>query len=267
MLKNRGTVIFTQHDDGGPLEVIDRDGIRSLYFGTRACQSSMTLGDPTALTLGYTRTMLAALLFQPTPCRILLIGLGGGSLARFLLHHLADAQLDCVEIRPAVVQLAQQYFSLPEHEHLKIHIGDGATFLAACPENRYDLILVDAFDSTGAHPSVCTSEFHRNARRALAPNGVLSINLWIISRTPYAALLRTLAAGFAGQILRLPVEQRSNLIALGLDKPRSRQELNQLRETAQRLALRYGLDFPKQLRSIQHYNGTLMRRLLDVRLS
>lgn len=267
MLRNRGTVIVTQRDDEGLLEVIDRDGVRSLYFGTGACQSSMTLDDPTALTLGYTRNMLAALLFQTAPKKILLIGLGGGSLARFLLHHLPATQLDCVETRPAVVELAHRYFQLPDHALLKIHIGDGATFVANCPERQYDLILIDAFDSIGVHPSVCRPEFHRAARRALAPNGVLSMNLWITPGAPYDSLLKIVAAGFAGQILRLPVEHRTNLIALGLDKPHTRQDLKSLRELAQELAARYGLDFPKQLRSIRHHNGTLMHRLLDARLS
>lgn len=267
MLNKRGTLIFATQDSDGLIEVIDHDGIRSLYFGTRACQSSMQLSDPAILTLGYTRSMLAALLFRSDPARILLIGLGGGSLARFLLQHLPDAEITCAETRTSVVELARRYFHLPEDPRLHIHITDGASFLDACPEHSFDLILIDAFDSVGVHPSVCMPEFHRASRRALSPGGVVSINLWTTPGSSYETLLKNIASGFVGPILRLPVERRANMIALGLEKPFDKQDFKQLREPAQRLAVRFGLDFPKQLRSLQHHNGAVMRRLLDLRLS
>lgn len=266
MLNRRGTLVFATRDSDGLIEVVDHDGIRSLYFGTRACQSSMQLDNPTELTLGYTRSMLAALLFQSAPAKILLIGLGGGSLARFLLHHLPNAGITCIETRASVVELARQYFHLPEDPRLHIRITDGATFLDTCPEHGFDLMLIDAFDSVGVHPSICMQEFHRASRRALAPDGVVSINLWTTPGASYETLLKNMAAGFDGQVLRLPVEKRANLIAIGLDKTLCRQDFKQLREPAQRMAQQLGLDFPKQLRSLQHHNGALMRRLLDLRL-
>lgn len=264
MFKHHGTVICTQRDDEGLIEIVDLDGVRSLYFGTRACQSSMSLADPDALTLAYTRSMLAALLFQPAPQRILLIGLGGGSLARYLMRHLPDTEIVCIETRASVVDLARQYFHLPAQDRLHIHIMDGAHFLAACAEHSFDMILIDAFDSIGVHPSVCTPEFHAAVRHALAPGGVMSMNLWITRGGSYETLLKNIASGFGGQILRLPVEQRANLIALGLAQPRTRQNLKDLREAAQTLALRYGLALPKMLRSLQHHNGASVRRLLEL---
>ena len=266
MTKQLGTPVCVTRDDAGPIEVMDNAGVRSLYFGTRACQSSMLLYDPARLTLGYTRSMLAALLFQPQPQNVLLIGLGGGSLARFLLRHLSDARITAIETRARVVELARNYFDLPEDERLHIEVTDGADFLGTCPEHSFDLILIDAFDSVGVHPSVQTREFHQTVRRALAPAGAVSINLWTTPGAPYQTLLRNMAEGFGGQILRLPVEQRANLVAIGLDQPRSRRELNDLHDHARRLEDRYGLEFTRQLRSLQRHNGPLMRRLLDMHL-
>lgn len=266
MSKHLGTVVCTRRDDEGLIEVVDFDGVRSLYFGTRACQSSMPLAEPAALTLAYTRSMLAALLFQPTPARILLIGLGGGSLARFLLKHLPEAGITCIETRASVVDLAREYFQLTEQARLRIEVTDGADFLAACPAAAFDLILIDAFDSVGVHPSVCTPEFHAAVRRALAPGGAMSMNLWITRGGSYETLLKYISAGFAGQILRLPVEQRANLIALGLERPRTRQDLKNLREPAQSLALRLGLAFPKMLRALEHHNGASVRGPFDIRI-
>lgn len=266
MSKHLGTMVCTQRDDNGLIEVVDFDGVRSLYFGTRACQSSMSLADPVALTLTYTRSMLAALLFQPAPLRILLIGLGGGSLARYLLQHLQETEITCIESRASVVELARDHFHLPEQDRLRIHVTDGAEFLTTCPGQAFDLILIDAFDSVGVHPSVCTQEFHAATRRALAPGGVMSMNLWITRGGSYETLLKNIATGFGGQILRLPVEQRANLIALGLERPCTRQDLKKLREPAQSLAQRLGLAFPRMLRTLEHHNGASMRGLFEIRI-
>lgn len=267
MLTDRGTLIFALRDSEGLIEVIDLEGTRSLYFGTRARQSSMLLYAPATLALGYTRSMLAALLFQPQPRNILLIGLGGGSLARFLVQHLPEAQIDCVETRPSVIELARRYFHLPDTQQLEIHIGDGAEFLCDCPEQSFDLILVDAFDSSGVHPSVCPASFYADCRRALTPEGVLSVNLWATPGAPFKNILAEMEQGFGSQILRLPVEQHANLIALGLSTVRSRKELKLLREPARELSTRFGLDFPKLLRGLEHYNSGVLRRFLHLRLA
>ena len=179
-----GLLIHTARDEHGQMQIFDREGIRSLYFDSGACQSSLPT-DPTRLILGYTQCMLAGLLFRPTPERILLIGLGGGAHARFLHHHLPAAQIVCVETRTAVVELAQTYFNLPESSRLHIHIGDGAAYLRTAQDGAFDLILVDAFDSAGVHASVCTAEFHANCRRSLRADGILTINLWN-TRRPHA---------------------------------------------------------------------------------
>ncbi|MFN2309635.1 MAG: spermidine synthase [Gammaproteobacteria bacterium] len=262
MLNDRGTLVFALRDPAGLMEVIDQAGVRSLYFGTGARQSSMRLDAPSTLVLGYTRSMLTALLLQPLPQRVLLIGLGGGSLVRFLLRYLPEAVLDCVEMRPGVVELARRYFQVPEDPRLSLHLGDGAEFLRAAPARQYDLILVDAFDAHGLHPSSCAAPFYDDCRRALSETGVLSANLWVKPGSGYRDILRAMQDGFGGPVLRLPVEQRANLIALAPVRRFSRQDLKQLREPARALAARLDLDLPDQLRRLEHANTGLRRRFL-----
>ena len=263
MLTDRGTLVFCQRDSEGLIEVLDNDGVRTLYFGTRAAQSSMLLYAPSVLALEYTRCMLAALLFQPRPQNILLVGLGGGSLVRFLLDHFPQANIVCVESRPSILELARRYFFLPDRPQLQVHIGDGAAFLRDCATGRFDLLLVDAFDSEGVHESVCSSSFYADCRRALTGSGALSTNLWTTPGAPLQRILGHMQQGFGGQILRLPVEKRANLIALGLVAPRSRQDFRQLRAPARESSERFGLDFPKQLRRIEQHNGNAFSRLLS----
>ena len=259
-LANRGLLVHTAHDEHGQIAIFDRDGIRSLYFESGACQSSLLLTDPISLVLGYTQCMLAGLLFHPNPKRILLIGLGGGALARFLHHHFTRAEIVCVETRHSVVELAQKYFDLPTSARLRIHTGDGAAYLRSTDAPAFDMILVDAFDSSGVHPSVSTAGFYADCRRSLDVGGALTVNLWNTPTAPCEQQLAAIKLGFSGQILRLPVEKRANLIALGLTKNQTRQTLKQLNSTAQQLTTRFEIDFGKYLDGLQRSNSTELRR-------
>ena len=264
MLSVRGVTLTAVRDEQGLIEVIEDSECRSLYFGNRARQSSMLLHDPIALPLAYTRCMLAALLFRPRPERILLIGLGGGSQARFFLHHFPDCRLDCVESRASVADLATRYFALPDTPHLKIHIGDGADYVRRCPAQTYDLILTDAFDSDGINSSVCECSFYSDCRTLLKPGGVLAVNLWTTSGTAYKDILKNIETGFDGQLLRLPVERHANLIAFGLDRAHSLTELKSMSRRAKKLGQSLGLELHKYLRRLLHHNGSGIRRWLDL---
>lgn len=266
MLTDRGTLIHAQRDEEGLIEVIDHEGTRSLYFGTQARQSSMLFHAPTRLALEYTRSMLVGLLFQPQPKRILLIGLGGGSLARYLLAHFPATVIDCVEARSTVVDVACHYFQLPDSELLRIHIDDGARFLHGAPLQHYDMILVDAYDSSGVHPSVCPASFHSDCRRVLTDTGVLAMNLWATPNSPFKTVLTDMQRGFESQVLRLPLQQRANLIALGLRVAQTRKELKALRAPAHELMKRFDLDFPHMLRRLEHYNSGVMRRFINLHM-
>ena len=89
--------------------VLDDAQSRSLHFASYETQSRMWLSDPTALALDYTQTMMGFLLFNPLPSQIAMIGLGGGSLAKFCSRHLPQARIDVVEINPHVVVILSQF--------------------------------------------------------------------------------------------------------------------------------------------------------------
>ncbi len=162
-----------RHSNPSPYIVEEREN-KSLYFGDDAVQSSMRTNDPYFLDLEYTRMMMGFLLFNTQPKRIAMIGLGGGSLAKFCYKYLlSDIQI--AEISQAVVQLRDTFAVPQDSERFNIVLADGADFIY---QNRdFDVILVDGYDREGLPEALCTSSFYRNCHRALAPGGVAVFNL------------------------------------------------------------------------------------------
>jgi spermidine synthase len=156
----------------------DARGLRTLLFerdGAR--QSVVKVGDPDHLELPYVRTMLVSLALVNEPHRMLVIGLGGGTLPMFLRRHYPTATIDVVDIDPAVVEVAKDYFGFKEDDRLRAHVADGRAFIEGC-EQPYDLILLDAFGADSIPFHLATREFLQATRRALTPGGVVAGNIW-----------------------------------------------------------------------------------------
>ena len=160
-------------------------GLRTLMFERNgARQSVVKIGDPDHLELSYARTTLAGLALSGKSRRMLVLGLGGGSLPMFLHKNFPDAIIDVAEIDPAVVMVAKKFFDVREDERLRIHLVDARSFVEGSAPGRYDLILVDAFGAHSAPAHLTTQEFLRSLRRAISPEGVVIGNLW---RRPFNA--------------------------------------------------------------------------------
>src|SRR6185437_16221677 len=155
--------------------IIDTGLRRALHFNFDGVQSAMDLLAPDRLTLAYTRRMMAFLLFNSEPGRILLLGLGGGSLAKFCRRHLPDTALTTVEVNSDVITLREE-FEVPEDDD-RFHVvhADGAEYLAGSSDCQ-DVILADACDPTGIAAGLNTLQFYRNARRCLTSAGILVVN-------------------------------------------------------------------------------------------
>jgi spermidine synthase len=199
MHRHPGKVVHKQAGPEGIFEVVDHANIRSLYFGSKPQQSAMQLDDPIRLILPYTRAMLSTLLFKSLPRSALLIGLGGGSMARFLFHYFPDCEIHAVENRRHVVELAYAYFQLPKSPRLRVHLGDGGEFLYSpttpvCAE--FDLILVDAYDHANIAESVTHETFFCACRQRLTDTGVMAINLWNAQSRPFKRIVATLRRDF-----------------------------------------------------------------------
>ncbi len=253
-----GDLIHSSRDDYGPLEIVEQERVRSLHFGSGARQSAMLLPRPDALILAYTQSMMASLLLNAAPRSVLLVGLGGGSLARFLLHFYPDCHIDAVELRPRVVELAHGYFRLPENDpRLNIIISEAGRFLAhgAVKYSDYDLILVDAFHGTGMAEEIGETAFFTSARARLSEHGVVAANLWANPAPLLHRTLRAMEDAFSGNLLRLPVAIRANVVALAANAPIPADYGDQWALRASAMQRFLNLDFPDFLERLQQANG------------
>src|SRR5258706_14449003 len=139
------------------LVVSEERGVRHLHVGGEAIQSAMRLEDPFALELDYTRCMMAFLLFHAAPRRALMVGLGGGSLAKFFHRRLAGLRTHVVENDERVIATARALFHVPADDtRLRIEHGDGVEALA--PE-CCDLLGVDGFEDESTPPAMVSQAF------------------------------------------------------------------------------------------------------------
>jgi spermidine synthase len=245
----------------GDVQISEQDGVRYLHLGSDTIQSGMRIGAPEELVLSYTRSMLAFLLFVPEPGRVVNIGLGGGSLAKWIHQQLRSVQQVVLEIDPRVIAVARQYFCLPPDDgRLRVIEGDGAAWLAAQPDCA-DAILVDGYDGREQVAELSSPAFYRTTAQALRSHGVLVVNLWGNDRR-FDTYLQGIEAAFDGQVCCLPAAQRGNVIAMGFKQRPLATRWDELRERARELEAAYGLEFPQFVGALKQLNPHTVRRLL-----
>lgn len=230
-------------EDTKTVYVSEKFGVRSLHIGSDTVQSAMRLARPNDLELSYTRSMMACLLFQAEPRNVLMIGLGGGSVAKYVYHQLPQAKLRVLELDPQVVAIARQCFLVPEDDaRFQVIVGDGAEYMAR-REVRSDLIMVDGYDAESHVEELATLEFYGHCRERLAPGGVLVVNLWGGDRQ-FNEVLKRIEGVFSDGALCLPARKPGNVIAFGFRDPPGPLVWADLERRAVELELRYGLEFP-----------------------
>lgn len=157
------------------IRVEEDEEARYMYFD-RTLQSAMNLKDPAALRLIYSRYTSLAFAFRPDAKKMLLIGLGGGSIPKKLQKEFPNLEMDVVEIDPEVIQIAKTHFNVRESKNLRLHAQDGRLFLARSA-HQYDIIMIDAYYSDAMPFHLATKEFFELAQRKLTSNGILVANL------------------------------------------------------------------------------------------
>ncbi|MBF0109384.1 MAG: fused MFS/spermidine synthase [Magnetococcales bacterium] len=262
-----GRVIHRRFFREHVIDIVDEaDGMRAMYFMSRLIQSRMDLADPLRLVLPYTRHMMTALLFLTgvKAPRILMLGLGGGSMVKFILHHIPDCRLDVVEIDAAMEQTARSFFGLPEDPRLRIHQADGALFLESVATARFDLILVDAFDGLGMARSVHVRHFFLTAKKSLSASGILAINMTKSDSVIYNSSSKILKSLFGNRLLRLPVRMSRNEILLGFPGDRHQTDWTWMEKQAKTWEENTGLEYGQFVQDMRRSSAPFWSRAINL---
>jgi spermidine synthase len=226
------------------IEISEEHGVRYLHFGSHMVQGAMRIARPWALELEYTREMMLPLLLRTAagwPASVLQIGLGSASVTKFLHRHRPKARIAVVEIVPAVVAAARQYFKLPDDSaRLKVEIGDGHDFVAST-NRSFDLILVDGFDENGRSGMLDTEPFYLNCRDRLTARGMVAINL-LQRRGGVKASIARIREAFGERVLVLPPTEAGNTVALAASGQTIRVSFDEVHASALALKAETGLD-------------------------
>jgi spermidine synthase len=191
---------------------------RTLEFTPGDIQSEMRLSRPSALVLAYARAMMCFALFVPRPRHILMVGLGGGSMARFCYRHFPQARITVLELRADVIALRDQFMVPPDDARFRVVHADAAEWMArAAAENKAiaEVIVVDGFDEAGLPPALSGPAFYGHCRSLLLPGGVLAANVFTYDPR-HDAVLAALAAAFDGRICRLDKAAGNNRIVFAV---------------------------------------------------
>jgi spermidine synthase len=208
--KREGKFCIVQPSDSAmPVPfVYEEEGTVTLHFRIGSVQSQMREDAPDSLTLFYTRTMMAFLLFNRYPRHIAMIGLGGGSMAKWCYRQLPHSEITVVEINPHVIALRDRFFIPPDDERFRVLCEDGSEYVGRT-SNEIDVLLVDGFDLDGQPPQLCSQSFYDDCYQALTPSGLMVVNL--CGRGDRANLAR-IQTSFDDRVLVVTPEDGSNRV-------------------------------------------------------
>jgi len=197
-----GRLIYKKNSLYHRIFVYQRGSVVTLRFGKRPAvqaQSQVNLNDLRQHRLEYTRLAFCGLLYRPQPQRMLVLGLGGGVIPREMHHYLPTLEIDVVEIDPEIPLIAKRFFGFREDDKLRVHIDDGRMFikkqLRLDPVPKYDLIILDAFNSDYIPFHLMTKEFLEEVKGILAEDGVVIANVFYNNRL-FDAEFKTFLAVF-----------------------------------------------------------------------
>ncbi|MEQ1881596.1 MAG: fused MFS/spermidine synthase [Burkholderiales bacterium] len=228
------------------LEISQEAGVRYLQFDKDWVQGAMRLSDPTALELAYSREMMVALLLHEQrswPKSVLQVGLGAGSISRFLHRYCPKARLVVVEIDPRVLITAWQSFELPkESSRFRVELDDGYRYMGET-RDRFDWIIIDGFKAGARQSRLDSLSFYRSCRKRLANEGMMAVNL-IGKRQEVKAYIERIRRAFDHQVVALDRCEENTVVLAGA---LPRLDVKELRKRALKLRASAGLNLTRTI--------------------
>jgi spermidine synthase len=235
-----------------PVTFSEEGGVRYLHFGTEWVQGAMRINKPHQIELEYAQQMMAWLLFLETPKRVVQLGLGAAALTKFAHRFLKRAQVEAVELNPAVVVAARTMFELPHDDaRLTVHETDAWDFVNdRANHGTIGALQIDLYDATARGPVHDTIAFYRAVRACLADAGVVTINLFG-DHPSFVRNMKHLNAAFDHRVIALPEVHEGNRVALAFAGPALDVPFATLQQRAKLIEEKLGLPARKWLKGLE----------------
>ena len=173
--------IIDEERDGEPVRLLVLDHLVHSY---------VSLTNPKSLVYPYEKAYAEVADYQAhrdNHMRVLMIGGGGYTFARYMEAVYPSSEMHVVEIDPGVTEFAYDMLALRRDTKIVTYNEDARLFFARKPTMRYDLILGDAFNHFAVPYHLTTKEFNDQVRAWLADDGLYMVN---IIDGPYGEFVR-----------------------------------------------------------------------------
>jgi len=232
----------------------DKEGIRYLYSGESATQSAINLQQPHKIILQNLEYAMGCLMFMPPPEKILLLGVGGGSLIHFFRHYCPKASITGVDIDDALLKTMHDNFMLPRTDALlSYEIADAQTWVKH-DKNKYDLIVVDLFNEDSMPQWIVEKEFMQDLKNISGAQGCITWNTLIATDQEFNSFYSNLRTIYQQRTLCLAAEDYENTIAYSFNCCLEQSDMGYLIQLAQQHTEHYELPFHKVLNVIFNTN-------------
>lgn len=216
-----GELIHQATDEFGSIEVVEfQQKIRSLHFGNKTQQSAMLISNPYILIHKYAQAMMLPLCWNKTS-KVLVLGLGSASIVKYLYNYFQDLHIDAIELRPKVIELAKEYFLMPEcDERFQIYNESAFDWLNNKNDSdiseaeKYDLIIVDMFltSKAGKDITIDVSAAIRNIFNLLTDEGVVVFNQLGQNVYSYSAFDSLLSVYLIHQLYSIDIDSTNTIL-------------------------------------------------------
>ena len=221
---------------------------------SRAVQSVIDINQPYSIKMENLQYLMGILMFIPPPERILILGIGGGTLVHFLRHHFPDSQITGVDLDEELIDIAQQHLMLPlTSDNTRYVYQDAQQFISESSQ-QFDLVVVDIFDGSESPGWIKTPQTAQQLGSMLSPKGSIAYNLLIESDEEFSQFYALLRNEFHQQTLCLESDENENILIYALNFQPAQHSLTHNIQLAQQASRQYSIPMTDILKVIYSIN-------------
>lgn len=250
-----GKLIYSVERDDGGIQVRQNGNKRWIHLGSGAIQSAVDILKPHCYELEYMKRMMSFLMFKENIGRLLILGLGGGAMLRFINHYWPETEITAVDIDQDMIEIAEEYFGIPESEKIAIKNADAHFYLEQAIDFLADTMFIDVFIGDEPPQDMYNSEFLENIYRSLSSTGVAVFNLLPVDPEQFTELIKAIRGRFNKKTFCLTVPKHDNILLFAFKEIPPCINRDFIRDRIGGLSKKTSLNFRDYLKDFEKYNS------------